>query len=92
MASHTVGEVKLGQHVEWLKANVQTENRKLYVAEESGTFVGTVRADFENEIYELSWTVAPEARGQGIGKRLVDLLANRIKGTIRAEVKNSNAA
>lgn len=92
MASHSVDEVKLEKHIEWLKATLQNKNRQLYVAEEKGTFVGTVRADFENGVYELSWTVAPEARGQGLGKRMVALLANRIKEPIRAEVKKANNA
>lgn len=90
MASHTVGEVKLEEHIEWLKNTLQNKNRQLYVAEEKGTSVGTVRADFENGVYELSWTVAPEARGQGIGKRMVALVANRTKEPIRAEVKKGN--
>jgi RimJ/RimL family protein N-acetyltransferase len=92
MASHTVDEVKLEKHIEWLKTTLQNKNRQLYVAEEKGTFVGTVRADFENGVHELSWTVAPEARGQGVGKRMVALLANRIKEPIRAEVKKGNDA
>ena len=92
MASHTTNEVNLEKHIEWLKATLQNENRQLYVAEEKGSSVGTVRADFENGVYELSWTVAPETRGQGVGKRMVALLANRIKEPIRAEVKKGNDA
>lgn len=92
MASHTVDEVKLEKHIEWLKSTLKNKNRQLYVAEENGIFVGTVRADFENGGYELSWTVAPEARGQGLGKRMVALLANKIKEPIRAEVKKGNDA
>ena len=90
MASHTTNEVQLEKHIEWLKGTLQNKKRQLYVVDDNGTSVGTVRADLENGFYELSWTVAPEARGQGIGKRMVALLANKIKEPIRAEVKKGN--
>jgi len=92
MASHSTDEVKLEKHIEWLRATLQNQNTQLYVAEENGISVGTVRADYDNGIYELSWTVSPEARGQGVGKRMVSLLASRIKEPIRAEVKKGNEA
>ena len=91
-ASHATDEIKLENHIEWLKATLQNQKRSLYVAEENGISVGTVRADYDNGIYELSWTVSPEARGQGVGKRMVSSLANRIKEPIRAEVKKGNEA
>ena len=92
MASHTTDKVKLEKHIEWLEATLQNQNRRLYVAEENGVSVGTVRADYDNGIYELSWTVSPEARGKCVGKRMVSLLANRTKEPIRAEVKKGNEA
>ncbi len=92
ISSHNSDEVKLEKHIQWLKATLQNPNRHLHVAEEKGIPVGTVRADYENGIYELSWTVAPEARGRGIGKRMVNLLANKVKEPIRAEVKKGNEA
>jgi L-amino acid N-acyltransferase YncA len=87
MASHTTEEVKLDKHIGWLKATLENKNRQLFVTEENGVAVGTVRADYADNVYELSWTVSPEARGKGIGKRMVSLLANKINEPIRAEVK-----
>ena len=92
MASHTTEEVKLDKHIGWLKATLENKNRQLFVAEENGVAVGTVRADYVNSVYELSWTVSPEDRGKGIGKRIVSLLANKINEPIRAEVKKGNDA
>lgn len=84
MASHTTGKIELEVHIEWLKTTLRNQDRYLYVAEENGAPVGTVRADFANGIYELSWTVSPESRGQSVGKRMVSLLARGIKEPIRA--------
>ena len=91
-ASHNTTSVSIGEHVEWLKRTLASENRKLYVAEIDGVPVGTVRADYENPGYELSWTVSPSKRGRGIGKEMVRLLANTISEPIRAEVKKGNIA
>jgi len=55
--------------------------------------VGTIRSDYhlEENCYELSWTVAPEARGRGTGKWMVAILANQLHDkNIRAEVKSEN--
>jgi len=58
--------------------------------EENGVPIGTVRADVSDGVHELSWTVAPNARGRGVAKRMVALLASRILEPIRAEVKPGN--
>jgi RimJ/RimL family protein N-acetyltransferase len=91
-ASHNSDEVTQGEHEQWLKATLNNPDRQLYIAEENGESVGTVRVDFSNGVYELSWTVSPKARGRGVGKRMVALLANKIKDPIRAEIKVGNTA
>jgi RimJ/RimL family protein N-acetyltransferase len=62
------------------------------MAEVDGTPVGTVRADFDGHHFELSWTIAPEARGRNIGKAMVFELAQRLNSPIRAEIKKENLA
>lgn len=91
-ASHVDTKVELEQHIKWLETTLLNQNRQLYIAEKNGISIGTVRADYDNGIYELSWTVAQEARGQGIGKQMVNLLAKRIKEPIRVEIKKGNEA
>jgi RimJ/RimL family protein N-acetyltransferase len=91
-ASHNTGEVERNEHVSWLLRTLKNPNRRLLVAEENGTPVGTVRADFSESVWELSWTVAPSARGRGVAKQMVVLLASQIFEPIRAEVKAGNIA
>lgn len=91
-SSHNTAPIGIDEHVEWLKRTLANENRKLYIAEIDGAPVGTVRADYENPGYELSWTVAPSKRGIGIGKDMVRLLTQTIFEPIRAEVKAGNIA
>ena len=91
-ASHNTTEVQRNDHISWLTRTLSNPNRRLYVAEESGAPVGTVRADFSDGVWELSWTVSPRARGRGVGKRMVAVLGNQISEPIQAEVKTGNIA
>lgn len=91
-ASRNTHVVERDDHLKWLASSLDNKNRILLVAEEDGVPVGTVRADLIDGIHELSWTVAPSARGRGVGKRMVALFARQFPGTVRAEVKKSNDA
>lgn len=89
--SHNTAEVSLAEHTAWLAAALANPTRALFIAEESGP-VGTARADYSDSGCELSWTVAPQARGKGVASRMVCLLASQIPGALFAEVKRENAA
>lgn len=89
-ASHNKNEVQIDDHIAWLSHILNNPSRKLYVAEENDSPVGTIRADFSGNAWELSWTVSPRARGRSVGKRMVALLAKQISEPIRAEVKKGN--
>ena len=91
-ASNNTELVSEERHINWLRSVVQDPDRLLYIAEQSGDPVGTVRADFSKNICELSWTVAPPARGKGIGKEMVYIVALMIPNQLYAEVKNANPA
>jgi RimJ/RimL family protein N-acetyltransferase len=91
-ASHNTAEVRRDEHVSWLTRAINNPNQRLLIAEENGTAVGTVRADFSEGVWVLSWTVAPIERGRGVARRMVALLAHQISAPIRAEVKAGNIA
>jgi len=91
-ASHNTAEVQTGEHVSWLARTLDDPHRRLFVGEEDGVPVGTIRADSSGGVWELSWTVAANARGQGLAKQMVALLAHQIPEPIRAEVKVGNIA
>lgn len=58
-ASHPMAEIEMDEHLAWLSRVLSDAQRKLLIAEESGNPVGTVRADFSDGVWELSWTVSP---------------------------------
>ena len=90
--SHNMELVEKEIHKRWLNSILANRNRQLYIAIESEMPVGTVRADFDEHIstYELSWTISPDFRGKGIGKKMVKLLTDKLNAKLRAEIKYGN--
>jgi RimJ/RimL family protein N-acetyltransferase len=73
-----------------LKSILEDPNKLLFIVEENNKSVGIIRADKEDSCYELSWTVAPNERGKGIGTRMLMQAVKKIKGNLRAEIKEGN--
>lgn len=88
--SINTSDVSETEHLAWLAKTLSNPARKLYVAEMDGVPVGTVRADLGNPT-ELSWTVAPEHRGNGYGKSMVSIAA-RLHRPAKAVIKPENSA
>jgi RimJ/RimL family protein N-acetyltransferase len=91
-ASHNSSPVNAAEHGRWLQSQLDDPNCVLMIAECQHNPVGTARADRRDDGWELSWTVAPAARGKGLAKQMVALLANRISEPVRAEIKQGNTA
>lgn len=83
-------EIDWAGHVAWLNHALADPARRVFIAEAGGRAVGTVRADRRDDIWDLSWTVAPEARGRGFGRTMVRALIGRLSGTVRARVRRDN--
>jgi RimJ/RimL family protein N-acetyltransferase len=80
------------EHDRWLKASLSSATRRIYVAEDQGVPVGTLRTDQREDGIELSWTVAPEARGRGLGKRIVEAGLCTVSGRVFAQIRIENSA
>jgi RimJ/RimL family protein N-acetyltransferase len=93
--SRMTGELSWGHHIGWLTSTVggAIPTRVLCIAESGGLPAGSVRAD-KNECgeQELTWIVAPEARGQGLGKSMVVTFVRTILHgeTVIASIKEGN--
>jgi len=87
-------------HLRWLADCLDNHDRQLFIAELTTDrepelmLLGTVRSDRSEQGFELSWTVAPEQRGKGWGKRLVAALIDSLPdgACYRAVVLNDNPA
>lgn len=97
--SRSPHEVSRDDHVAWLSRAVDSGERQLLVVEDEGCPVGTVRWDhLRGTDWEVSITVAPEARRRGLGVPLLRAgevaLGGAIGGAARlvATVHQDNAA
>ncbi len=92
-AASLSGEVvEFAAHKAWLEHALENPARRLFIAMNNNAPVGTARADLSDGVWVLSWTVAPEWRGRGIGKLIVAQLMEVFDGAVRAEVKKANIA
>ena len=82
-------EVSWESHVHWLENALAEKSRHLLIAEEGGVPVGTCRVDSDGE---LSWTIAPEHRGNGYAMTMVQQVIQRFSTPLLAQIKSSNAA
>jgi RimJ/RimL family protein N-acetyltransferase len=91
--SRTTDPVAPADHSEWLARALDDPGRRLLIAEYDHEPVGTVRLDRDDDHWEISITVAPEARGRGLAVPVL-LAAERSidRTTIRACVNRDNAA
>lgn len=72
-ASRHTGVVLLADHLAWLESSLADDKRLLLVASDPAADVGTVRWDqVEPGVWEVSITVAPERRGEGLARPLLD--------------------
>lgn len=90
-ASLNSDEVLQGEHQEWLSRVLEDTQRHLYIALHGEKEIGSMRADKTGETYELSWTVAPDSRGQGFGKIMVQTLISKLEGPFKATIKKDNS-
>ena len=82
------------EHITYLRTTLADEQTALFVAEVGNEAVGTGRVVFRQKRYSLSWTVAPQHRGQGVGKRLLAAMIALLPDGVEfeAEVLENNEA
>lgn len=92
-ASHNMEEVLIESHFAWLDASLKSpQKRRLWIAEIDGKAVGTCRADKLDNAWELSWTVAPDARGKGVAHQMLSKLVHYFNEPLMAQIKVDNIA
>jgi UDP-2,4-diacetamido-2,4,6-trideoxy-beta-L-altropyranose hydrolase len=90
-ASRNSEAIEPTAHREWLSRCLANDCSTLLIAELNGIPAGTVRID-SGPVSELSWTVAPEARGKGLGSRMVSQVVRTSRVPLRAVTRSDNLA
>jgi spore coat polysaccharide biosynthesis predicted glycosyltransferase SpsG/ribosomal protein S18 acetylase RimI-like enzyme len=92
--SRTTDPVSPADHQAWLARGLRNPDRRLLIAEQDRKPVGTVRFDRDGRHWEVSITLAPEARGRKLAVPVL-LAAERVlepRTTVRACVHRDNGA
>ncbi|HEY2470552.1 MAG TPA: GNAT family N-acetyltransferase [Terracidiphilus sp.] len=86
--------VQFDEHARWLDRALRSTDRSLFIVEEFGIPVGTLRIDsLPDGKKDLSWTIAPERRGTGIAKRAVKQVVDEHPDWVFvAQIKPANTA
>ncbi len=84
--------VDAAHHHAYLASHIGAENEHLYIALDDDIAVGTCRSDIGDGATELSWTIAPEHRGHGYGRRMLAALLAATPGPVSAIIKEGNLA
>jgi RimJ/RimL family protein N-acetyltransferase len=94
-ASRNTAEVDEEEHAAWLARTLADPYRLLLVAELEGTPVGQVRLEWGGERWEISVSLAAEARGRGLSIPLieggVEWVEDEGGGWVEAWVRPENA-
>ena len=67
-------ELDLESHMLWFSKRLGRENTLMYILMNGSKKAGNIRIDIEGTTGEISYMIAPEARGKGYGKKILALL------------------
>lgn len=84
--------VSLDNHLQWFEKSLASKEREIWIAYLGSDPIGTVRTDVKGSEIELSWTLAPNWRGRGLGRQM---LVNFVKGKDKnfiARIRKDNSA
>lgn len=85
--SRNGGEIPYAAHVDWVQSSLGRSERHLFIAHDDHGDVGTVRWDrHAPHEWEVSITVAPERRGQGLGRSLLSAGESALLRTVGTDV------
>ena len=94
-ASFTTAAIARDDHLRWLSGSLLNPQRRLFIGWAEGVAIGTVRLDETDEGAVVGITVAPDQRGRGRGRLLLDLLRTWATGQVPrlvAWVRHDNPA
>ena len=67
-------EIDLESHMLWFGKRLGREDTLMYILTDGTEKVGNIRIDIGGRTGEISYMIAPDARGKGYGKKMLALL------------------
>ncbi len=76
--------IRIPEHLEWYKKKMADENCHLFILTAGSEKAGYIRIDVTGDFGEISYIIAPEKRGQGLGKEILALLEKSLPDGVNA--------
>ncbi len=76
--SFSKDKINIPQHLEWYKKKINDPNCHLFILTEGSDKLGHIRLDIKEDVAEISYMIAPEHRGKGLGKEILRLVENAL--------------
>lgn len=92
MHSLNTEPVSWDTHINWLTNSLGNPKRQIYIAQHNNTLIGMLRGDQCDSGIELSWSIAPNMRGQGFGSEMLRQGIHLFTLPLFARIKANNLA
>ncbi len=96
--SFSVREISYEEHRQWFLKLLSDDTKRQYIYMDGQIPIGQIRAAVQEEKAEISYSICRERRGQGHGKKMLELLQEQLLAdepqvcVLTAKVKAGNAA
>ena len=89
--SASTNAVSYSQHVRWFSGRIADPTSPIWIIEQYGEPVGTVRIDAKDGVNaKMSISLAAHAQGRGIGTYAIEAACTKWCGAVVAEIHESN--
>ena len=79
--SFTKNEISFVSHMNWFGKKMANPNCYIFMLVDDDKKVGNIRVDVTDDVGEISYMIAPEARGKGYGKKIIALVEDKLRNT-----------
>ncbi len=92
--SHNTEPIDFHDHTRWLIWNLKDQWVQLFILVEDGEAIGQIRVEEENTGKLVSFAIAPDHRGRGYGRVMLQAMIAEVWNPMRfkAEIKDFNLA
>ena len=85
-------EIDWESHIEWLTGKISRNDSDIYVVHHKDLPIASIRCEQKEGYSEISWVMAPEHRGRGLGKQMLLEFVRRYKNKYLATIRIENIA
>lgn len=92
LMSRNSQKINWAEHKHWFSKKIEDSRCELFVVALNNINIGTMRVDHHDQNSELSWMIAPDQRGLGLGKVMLKQFVGFRPGNYLAVVRTNNTA